>query len=171
MTSETLPKDPDALVEALRDAQSLFPAYQALVELGERALPAIRAGLGHGDWQVRKWSAIVLDRVADEESLAALIPLLRDPKAGVRLWAVHSLACDHCKEEVACPVDVVPHLIERIEIDASIRVRRMATIMLGNEHLDPRAVPVFRKLLGEADGKLREHARGALARYARLGLR
>lgn len=44
---------------------------------------------------------MVLDRVADAESLAALVPLLRDPKADVRLWAVHSLACDHCKGDVA----------------------------------------------------------------------
>ncbi|HSR42408.1 MAG TPA: HEAT repeat domain-containing protein [Longimicrobiales bacterium] len=107
-------------------------AYQALVDLGSEALPAVRAGLGNGHRQVRKWSAMVLDRVADSESLAALVPLLRDPRADVRLWAVHSLACDHCREDVACPVVAVPHLIERIEVDESIRVRRMATIHVGD---------------------------------------
>ncbi len=163
--------DSHALVEALTDPASRFASYQALVALGEASLPAIRAGLGHGNWQVRKWSAMVLDRVADGESLAALVPLMRDPKADVRLWAVHSLACDHCKSEIECPVDVVPHLIERIELDESVRVRRMATIMLGSEHLDPRAVPVLRALSGESDAKLRAHAERALERYAAYGLR
>ena len=107
MTSQ-LPTDPQALVDALAESSTRFPAYQALVAHGEAALPAVRAGLGHGNWQVRKWSAIVLDQVANSESLAALVPLLRDPKADVRLWAVHSLACDHCKEDVTCPVDTVP---------------------------------------------------------------
>ena len=121
-----LAKDPQALVEALIEPTLRFPAYQALVALGPGALPAIRAGFRHGNWQVRKWCAICLDQIADAESLAALVPLLRDPKSDVRLWAVHSLACDHCKEGVACPVDVVPHLIERLELDESVRVRRMA---------------------------------------------
>ena len=52
-------------------------------------------------------SVLLLDQVADAESLKALVPLLRDPNSKVRAWAVHSLACDHCKEEISCPVDVV----------------------------------------------------------------
>ena len=170
MKTPQLPTDPEGLVDALAESATRFPAYQALVELAEAALPAVRAGLGHGQWQVRKWSAIVLDQVADAESLAALVPLLRDPRADVRLWAVHSLACDHCKEDVACPVDTVPHLIERIDLDPSIRVRRMATIMLGTDHSDPRAVPVFERLLSEDDRKLRLHARRGLERYAKIGV-
>ena len=131
--------DPDALVGALVDPETRFPAYQQLVTLGAPALPAIRRGLGHESWQVRKWSAMCLDQVADEAALADLVPLLRDPKSDVRLWAVHSIACDHCKEDVACPVDVVPLLIERIESDESVRVRRMAAIMLGTDCADARA--------------------------------
>ena len=167
---EKLPKDPVGLVDAFAASETRFPAYQALVELGDQALPAIRGGLKHGNWQVRKWSAIVLDQVADAESLAALVPLLRDPKADVRLWAVHSLACDHCKEDVACPVDAVPHLIERIELDESIRVKRMAAIMLGTDFADRRAAPVLEGLLSAEDRKLREHARRGLDRYSELGL-
>ena len=167
----TMNTDPFALVDSLAVPQDRFPAYQRRGELGTDALPAIRGGLKHGNWQVRKWSAIVLDQVADAETLAALVPLIRDPKADVRLWAVHSLACDHCKDDVSCPVDVVPHLIERIEVDPSIRVRRMATIMLGTEFTDARALPVLRSLRTEDDRKLRNHAEAALARYAELGLR
>ena len=165
-----LPKGPNELVAAFAVSETRFAAYQALVSLGKAALPAVRTGLGHGNWQVRKWSAIVLDQVADSETLAALVPLLRDPKADVRLWAVHSLSCDHCKEDVSCPVDVVPHLIERIEVDESIRVRRMATIMLGTDYTDARAVPVLKRLMTEEDRKLRNHAERGLRRYAELGL-
>jgi len=171
MTQTRLTNDPVGLVDALAVAATRFPAYQALIEHGDTALPAIRAGLRHGNWQVRKWSAMLLDRVADAESLAALVPLLRDPKADVRLWAVHSLACDHCRSGVACPVDAVPHLIERIELDPSIRVRRMAAIMLGTDFADARALPVLNALLGETDEKLRHHARRGLERLAGRGLR
>jgi len=107
MEQPQLPSDPLGLVDALAAPETRFLAYHALVALGEEALPAVRSGLGHGNWQVRKWTAMVLDRVADAESLAALVPLLRDPKADVRLWAVHSLSCEHCKDEVACPVDAI----------------------------------------------------------------
>jgi hypothetical protein len=54
-----------------------------------------------------------------------------------------TFACDHCTPGVTCPVDVVPLLIERIERDESIRVRRMATIMLAADFRDARAAPVF----------------------------
>lgn len=171
METTRQPNDPLGLVDALATPETRFPAYQALVDLGEDALPAIRSGLSHGNWQVRKWSAMILDRVADAESLAALVPLLRDPKADVRLWAVHSLSYDHCKADVACPVDAVPHLIERIELDESIRVRRMATIMLGTDYADRRALPVLKRLLDEDDAKLRRHAQRGLDRYAELELK
>ena len=157
---------PADLVAALADRESRFAAYTALVARGPAALPAIREGLTHDDWHVRCWSAMCLDQVADAETLEALVPLMRDPKSEVRLWAVHAAACDHCKEGVSCPVDLVPLLIERIEVDESIRVRRMATIMLGTDFRDARAVPVFERILKiESDRKLRLHAERGLARY------
>ncbi|MEZ4587074.1 MAG: HEAT repeat domain-containing protein [Gemmatimonadales bacterium] len=171
MEPTRLPTEPTELVAALARSETRFPAYRALLAVGHAALPAIREGLGHGNWQVRKWCAMILDQTADAESLAALVPLLRDPKADVRLWAVHSLACDHCKDDVSCPVDAVPHLVERIRHDDSIRVRRMAAIMLGTDFADARAVPVLEGLLDDLDQKLREHARRGLERYAELGLR
>ena len=165
-----LPTDPFELVACMERGDTRFPAYQALVSKGAEALPAIRQGLRHDDWQVRKWCAMCLDQVADGEALADLLPLLRDPKSDVRLWAVHSIACDHCKDDVACPVDVVPHLIERARTDESIRVRRMATIMLGTDYPDARATPLLRALRSEEDRKLRLHAENGLARYRELGL-
>jgi HEAT repeat protein len=156
------------LVGSFTDSTGRFQSYRSLVALGDEAIPALREGLRSDDWQVRRWSAICLDRIADTEVLRDLVPLLRDPKAGVRLWAVHSLACDHCKDDVECPVDVVPLLIERIEQDPSLRVRKMAVIMLGSEFVDRRAIPALERILREEqDRKLRLHAARGLERLGR----
>lgn len=163
----TVNADLDELVAGLGapTGAERFASYQALMAAGVLALPAIRNGLSSPDWQTRRWAAMCLDQVADEDSLAALVPLLEDPHAGVRLWAVHSIACEHCKADVSCPVDVVPLLIERVRRDPSLRVRRMAVIMLGSEYRDERAVPVLEDVLErETDAKLRSHARTALER-------
>jgi hypothetical protein len=99
-------------VEGLRELGSYF---------GGEALPAIREGFCHGTWLVRKWSAMYLAHHADAKSLTAVLPLLRDQKNQVQLWAVHSLACHTCKLGDN-PIDIVPLLIERIELDESIRI-------------------------------------------------
>jgi HEAT repeat protein len=163
----TTSSGPFELIEGLGapTGEARYAAYRALVDLGEQALPAIREALRHSHWQVRRWAAMCLDQIADTESLEALVPLLGDPHAGVRLWAVHSLACEHCKDGVACPVDAVPLLLECILHDESIRVRRMATIMVGAELSDPRAVPVLEEVARTTDDrKLRAHALVGLAR-------
>ncbi len=163
---------PARLVEGLGAprGKDRFASYQALLAMGAEALPALRAGLRSADWQVRRWSAMCLDQVADEDALADLVPLLTDSHAKVRLWAVHSIACEHCKVDVSCPVDVVPHLLARIREDPSVRVRRMAVIMLGSEFDDTRAVPVLEGVLArETDAKLIEHAKQALRRLGAGG--
>jgi HEAT repeat protein len=148
-----------------------FASYQALIAMGKTAVPAIREGLRDPHWQVRRWAAMCLDQVADEEALVDLVPLLTDPHPKVRLWAVHSIACEHCKEGVSCPIDVVPLLLATIQRDPSIRVRRMAVIMVGSEFVDARALPVLQEVLNaESDVKIREHAEAALARLRSAGL-
>jgi hypothetical protein len=85
-------------------------------------------------------------------------------------WAVYSISCETCKLGDN-PINIVPLLIERIESDESIRVRRMATVMLGTQTLDRRAVPIFERILAnEQDAKLKMHAKNGLARYRELGL-
>lgn len=155
---------PREMVESFARSSQRFEVYQSIVALGADALSALRDGLRHPDWHIRQWSAICLDRIADAETLIDLIPLLCDPKPQVRLWAVHSLACNHCKNVARCPVDVVSLLIERVQTDEQIRVRRMAVIMLGTEFLDARAIPVLRTCLGDTDRKLRLHAADGLRR-------
>ena len=154
---------PEELVGALADPALRYPAFTALQRFGPRALPAIREGLRHGDWQVRKWSVMYLDHHADPETLLRVIPLLRDPKSDVRLWAVHSLSGDTGKEGDGGSLDVVPHLIERAVEDTSLRVRRMALAMLATRPPDPRIANACRGLLAaETDRKLRHHAERAL---------
>ena len=159
------------LVSSFASSKGRFEIYQALVSLGDAALPALRNGLKDENWIIRHWSAICLDRLADANALQDLIPLLHDPVDKVRLWAVHAIACDHCKDGVTCPVDVVPHLIERIETDDSVRVRRMAVIMLTTDFQDPRSVPVLQQVLRkEKDAKLLLHTREGLERLRIAGV-
>lgn len=158
---------PDAagLVNAFHGPSGQFEAHRALIAIGAEAVPALREGLRSENWEVRYWCAVCLDQVADARALEELVPLIRDPHPKVRLWAVHSVACDHCKDDVRCPVDVVPMLIERVETDDNMRVRRMAVIMLGSDCADPRAVPVLERIVREEqDRKLLLHTERALRR-------
>jgi HEAT repeat protein len=164
-------EDPSGLVGSFADSQRRFGAYQALVAAGTAALPALREGLRSDNWQVRRWSAICLDHVADSDALEDLLPLLEDPKSEVRLWAAHSLACNHCKTDVACSVDVFPYLVERITTDPSLRVRKMAVIMLATDLLDARAVPILKGVLrSENDRRVRLHASEGLERARLAGM-
>lgn len=142
-------------------------AWLELLDLGPSARNAVVDGLRDASWQVRRWCALWLDHHADPESLQALIPLLRDPKSQVRLFAVHAIACDRCKQGEN-PIDAVPLLMERICGDESIRVRRHATAMLAFQHAHPDLEGFFQDLLAtETDAKLRKHAGWGVARCDR----
>jgi HEAT repeat protein len=157
MTETQSNADPRELV-ALLSSHRRNEALSALVALGPAARNAVLEGLVHANWEVRRWCALWFDRHADGESLRALVPLLRDPKSKVRLFAVHSLGCEHCKPGEN-PVDVVPLLIERIREDESIRVRRHAVAMLAYQHAHPHLEGFFQQLLDtETDPKLHKHA-------------
>lgn len=170
MSDTPIPQDPETLVEQLADDERRWAAWTALNALGQAALPAVHEGLRHGKWQIRRWCAAFLDHHGTAESLERLTPLLHDPKSLVRLWAVHSISCDRCKDGEN-PIDVVPLLIERIEHDPSIRVRRMAAAMLATHEPDRRTVAAVRTVLREeSDRKLRLHAEACLARSREVGL-
>jgi len=165
----TLLDEARSLVEQLAHSETRWPAWKRLEQIGSAAAPAVREGLRHGHWQVRKWCAGFLDHHADPESIPELLPLLNDPKSDVRLFAVHSLSCDRCKVGEN-PVDFVPHLIDRIERDESIRVRRMALVML-TIHPDLRCARLFARVLAEeTDAKLRLHAEWGMKRCREAGL-
>ena len=147
-----------ALVEQLAASDRRDDAWKRLNELGPAARSAVFEGLGHGNWEVRRWCAIWFDRNPDPEALEAMKPLLRDPKSQVRMFALHTLACDRCKAGES-PIDAVPLLMERIRDDESIRVRRHAVMMLAFQHAHPDLEAFFQELLDtETDAKLHKFA-------------
>ncbi|MGH9383878.1 MAG: HEAT repeat domain-containing protein [Vicinamibacterales bacterium] len=162
---------PEELVAEFANGQNRWAAFLVLYGRGANALPAVRKGLQNSNWHIRHWSAILADNYADGETLRALTPLLHDPKAEVRVWAVHSLSCEKCKDGPN-PVDVIPLLLERIEQDSNIKVRRQALAMLAHHRTpDPRVLPILRKIISEeVDKKLRLHAEEGLRRYGAAGL-
>jgi HEAT repeat protein len=163
---------PEELVAEFANSENRMAAMLALCARGPEVLPAVRAGLKHANWNIRRWSAAVADNFADSETLHALVPLLRDPKAQVRLWAVHSLSCETCKDGPN-PIDATALLLERIESDESIKVRRQAAAMLAHHRTpDARVLPVFKRVMAEeTDRKLRLHAEHGLERYSVIGQR
>jgi HEAT repeat protein len=147
-----------ALVTQLATHQERGGAWKRLNDLGPLARDAVLEGLGHANWEVRRWCAIWFDRNPDPEALEAMKPLLRDPKSQVRIFALHTLACDRCKPGEGAS-DVAPLLIERIRQDESIRVRRHAVMMLAFQHAHPDLEGFFKELLDtETDAKLHKHA-------------
>ena len=163
---------PEELVDEFANPENRMAAFLALYARGAAALPFVRAGLERANWQVRRWCAMLADNFADAETLRALIPLLHDPKSQVRVWAVHSLSCEGCKDGPN-PIDPIPLLLERIELDDSIKVRRHAVAMLAHHRTpDPRVLPVFEQIMAKKrDRKLRLHAANGLTRYEEAGLR
>jgi HEAT repeat protein len=162
----------EELIAEFANGENRMAAFLALCARGAEVLPAVRQGLKHANWHVRRWSAAVADNFGDAETLYALLPLLHDPRPEVRVWAVHSLACETCKDGPN-PIDAVPLLLERIESDASIKVRRQATAMLAHHRTpDERAFPAFKRILAqETDRKLRLHAEQGVNRYLAAGIR
>jgi hypothetical protein len=112
-----------------------------------------------------------IDTHWDESALQRLILSLHDPKLKVRKAAVHSLGCDRCKGGQN-PIDVMPHLEERIREDKSIKVRRMAAQTLAAQTPNKLIARVLRRVLrDESDPKIRRFAEWGLSRYEQVRLR
>jgi HEAT repeat protein len=153
------------LVEQLADSTGFIDAWRVLGRAGTAALPAIREGLSHSDWRVRRWSAAFVDHHWDEPTLQRLILALTDPKLKVRRAAVHSLGCDRCKGGEN-PIDAVPLLAQRLAEDKSIKVRRTAAWTLAAQQPEKRVARILRKALrDETDPKLRLAAKWGVKRY------
>jgi HEAT repeat protein len=117
-------------------------AMWSLVLGGADALPAVRRGLASDDRAVRVGCTRVLDHLVDEESWPELIALLDDPDAEVRAWAMHSLACDVCKEN-SCRPDpraLMEPALRLLTTDPSRYVRAAAVGVVGRwVHDEPEA--------------------------------
>ena len=130
--------------------------WDALLELraaGDAAIPAVFDGMSHPDWQIRRGCAIYVDHEPDPQLMQRLVLLLNDPKAKVRMWAVHSIGCEPCKPG-GNPLDAVPLLIRAMLEDKAPRVRRMAVLMLMQQAPERRIVRAYRRALArETDAK------------------
>jgi HEAT repeat protein len=125
--------DCDRLVEDLAVPHRETEALRALMSAGRAATPAVRRGLRHDDPVVRVGCCKVLDHFMDEAALPELIDNLRHPDPRVRLWAVHALACDRCKEGACRPGenDVIPLAVDLLLHDSNRHVRQMVAGLLG----------------------------------------
>ena len=165
MTDVETNPDPAALVAALADPAQRAAAFLALVAQGSTARAAVRAGLGDGRWEVRRWCAYWLFRFAAADDLDALAALARDPKSRVRHGALVALAL---APGLAGCSEVVPLLLERACEDESLRVRRQAVLLLAWNRAHPDLQPFFADLLErEDDERLRSYARLGIGRSGR----
>jgi len=78
-------------------------AKQHLYSAGPAAVPALRRGLRHPKPIVRRQCVNLLDHFMDDASVGDLVSALDDPEPSVVVRALHSLACDRCKENECRP--------------------------------------------------------------------
>jgi hypothetical protein len=88
-----------AVVDALGIDHRSRAAYWRLVEVGELAIPAVRAGLRSDDPAVRRSCCEFLDLYWDEDAAIEVESLLADPEPEVRAMAAHALSCERCKTD------------------------------------------------------------------------
>jgi hypothetical protein len=132
------PTDFFAWVERLAIPHHQREAMWHLVLSGPPALDAVRAGLAHDDPAVRRGCTDVLDHLVDDAALEDLVAMVDDDDAGVRVRALHALACDRCKENGCSPsmASVLPAAIERVRHDPDPHVRAMAIGAIGRWVVD-----------------------------------
>ncbi len=163
------PGDAQTLVEALADSARREDATRALDLLGLRGRAAVREGLGDGRWEVRRRCVFWLLRSPQPEDVAALVPLLRDPRSRVRQAAVIAIGCRRGADSAG---EVVPLLVERALHDESPRVRRQALALLAWQHAHPDLEGFFAGLLEtERDPRLHKWAGIGLLRCRDLAAR
>lgn len=132
-----------------------------LFHRGKQNLSLLKDGLSSPNWRIRAGCAGLMDHFADPSCGGDLVALLSDPHEKVRRAALHSVSCDQCKDEPLF-VDWVPEVARLAKYDRIIRVRRIATLMLGARINDPRARDTILHLLNDKDGEVSIRARWAL---------
>lgn len=142
--------------------------FKKLALLGPNVLPHARSALSDPDWRVRRNALRLLDHSTDSQSVPRMIELLKDDHEEVRKWAAHALGCDRCKNGAGLPVDPVPQLIEVVEHDPSLIVRRSAIVCLAwNRPVDSRIRNFLLRLAASTDDqKIRLHAEGGAKRHS-----
>jgi hypothetical protein len=123
-----------ALIEEFGIPHRAKAALRHIMVLGRDALVFLEAGLGHDNSDVRLFCTLALDKLAGTDSLPMMLPLVDDPDARVRARALHSLACDRCKADDVCLLDlttILPLAMRVLADDPDAHVRAMAVEVVG----------------------------------------
>jgi HEAT repeat protein len=123
------------------------------------------SALRHPDPFVRRWCLFFLDHYANDASMPVFARALQDPIDFVRNMALHSLACEACKEQELCTADVVPGLLEVLNNDPNPELRLKAIpLLLRLSSSDGRArAAVQASAVSDQDPIVRRAAADALA--------
>ncbi|HEV2810852.1 MAG TPA: LuxR C-terminal-related transcriptional regulator [Acidimicrobiales bacterium] len=163
-------------VAALADPDRRQQALAALGAAGPARMVALRQGLSHPGWRVRRWACRLLeDETLDALTSARLIAAAKgDPHKKVRRQALLAVVWESCvpaPKSTECTdsrYDVIGLLLERLRNDRSVSVRRAAAtgLMLQvtlNGNRQPRVQRGLQRAMAkEADETIRRRAREAL---------
>jgi hypothetical protein len=121
------------MIEALAVPHRATRAYRELLDLGVSAMLSVRTGLRHENADVRFHCCRFLDRYLSPETLPDLLGMLNDGDKRVRCSALHTLACDRCKEGDCRPEEgqVLPGAMRILVSDPDAHVRAMAIEVVG----------------------------------------
>lgn len=128
------------LINQLAIRHRAATAYRRLFDMGFAVVPAARQGLRHENAAVRSYCCSLLDHFLVPEALDDLINMLSDPNPQVRQSALHTLACDRCKQGTCRPVEteVLPEALRILNEDMDPHVRAMAIEVVGQYvHTNP----------------------------------
>jgi hypothetical protein len=129
----TLTMETTELIKQLAIPHHAKTAYRKLFEMGFTVVPAVQEGLRHENASVRYYCCSLLDHFLVPEALEDLIGMVRDPNPKVRVMALHTLACDRCKEGDCRPAEakVLPEALRILNEDDDAHVRAMAVEVVG----------------------------------------
>ena len=142
--------------EALRDAGA--------TPQGAEIVPALK----HPNPRIRRLGLEMLDHLADEQSVAAMIAATADSVPRVRRMAVHALGCQGCKESSLC-ANLNAIFIPIAEGDPVWRVRREAVISIVQQPADAHSRRVLTRI-AESDAHPEVRKQAAWAARIQLGL-
>ncbi|MGD1086529.1 MAG: HEAT repeat domain-containing protein [Verrucomicrobiota bacterium] len=83
--------DPEALVRGLEQTQTLSQAWKDLLNMGDRAVPALIAGLQSTNQEIRSYAASLLGEIKSEKEIAPLVKLSRSQDSSVSSQALVAL--------------------------------------------------------------------------------
>ena len=145
-------------------------ALEALRDSGATPRPAeILPALRHPNPRIRYACLGLLDHLADDESVAAMIAATTDPVPRVRRMAVHALGCHSCKStRLRASLNTV--FVPIAKGDPVWRVRREAVISIVQQPADDDSRAVL-QAIAEGDGHpdVRKQAAWALRIQRGLG--